>query len=103
MVTTINVQKGSYNLNSSKIKADISNNIAYVIPITAKEKCSNNNPEFSNHVVGRVRNIDMARGKINIDFVEGFDMSLYSDIGVMYDETNKAHTIFYIFEKGNER
>ena len=102
MIATINVPKGSFNLNSNKIRADISNNIAYVMPITAKENCANTSTEFNNHVVGRVRNIDTAKGKINIDFVDGFDMSLYTNIGVVYDASNKSHTIFYIFEKGNK-
>lgn len=101
MLAEISVCKGS-GLNSSKVKADISNNIAYVMPISYKNA---NLTELGNHAVGRVRSVDSIRNIINVDFIDTFDISSHNKLIAMHDNVNKKNTIFYLFdeEDNNEK
>jgi hypothetical protein len=95
MLVEISVCKGS-GLNSSKIRSDISNNIAYVMPITYK---NDNLTDLGNHAVGRVRSVDSIRKVINVEFIDTFDISSHNNLIAMHDNVNKKNTIFYLFDE----
>lgn len=105
MQAKVSVRKGRYNnINSSNLKDMMYNNILYVMSKLAKEKLDKVDnieyTDFSEFIIGRVREIDMITRQINIDFIDGFnvteDMEVYlENVGIRGNMP-----IFFIDVKG---